>query len=368
VRRSGLVALLSIAACRGPSRAEAPRTSSAPYADPAMWACRPDRADDLCHGELSATELLPDGSQRAVPFVRPADPQVDCFYIYPTVDLARRVGNHAELKLDDHIARAVRAQIARFSSVCNVYAPLYRQVTIGTYVFGGDRAKTQRFFDVAYSDVAAAFHEYLTHFDRGHKIVILGHSQGAQMAARLLHDTFDQDAALRARLLVGMPIGYDANVPDGATVGGTFEHLAPCTTDDETGCLVAYRSIAIGDNPDKRAFELPPGRRAICVNPAGAGERDTPLTSSVPAHELHAIDVPTPYVIERDAFRARCVADPAGHDYLEIRDSNLPGDRRPKLLELASAHGALGLHIYDFQLPQEDLIALIARKLAAAAR
>ena len=365
--RAAITMLLAVAACHGPGKTEQPSRSSAAYDDAAMWLCRPDVATDACHGNLDATELLPDGTRKIIPFVRAAGPdaaQVDCFYIYPTVDLDLRSGNHTDFKDRSKIDAVVRAQIARFAEVCNVYAPLYRQITIGTYVFAS-AAEKQRYSAIAYSDIVAAFHAYLTRFDRGHRIVIIGHSQGAELASRLLHDTFDSNDALRARLLVAMPIGFDANTPDGATVGGSFEHLAACTTDDETGCIVAYRSIAIGDTPGKKTFRLPPGRRAICVNPGGAGASDTPLVSIYPSKDGKD-DVTTPYVIARDVYRSRCVRDPDGKDFLEIHESALPGDQRPRKIDIGKFHGGLGLHIFDLTLPQGDLIELIRRKAAAA--
>src|SRR5262249_36389705 len=137
------------------------------------------------------------------------DAVIDCFYIYPTVDLRLRAGNHTDFDDLGHIPETVRAQIARFAEVCNVYAPLYRQVTVGTYRLPA--AEQAKYVDVAYSDVAAAFKYYLAHADGKHQIAIIGHSQGARMATRLLQDTFDVDAELRKRLVVAMPIGGRAD-------------------------------------------------------------------------------------------------------------------------------------------------------------
>ncbi len=363
---SALVVLLVLGACRAPSRVEDPQRDPAFYDDPAHWLCRPDLPNDACHGNLDATELMPDGSRRVEPFVAAADPQVDCFYIYPTVDLSLRAGNHTDFTDIHKITDVARAQISRFRSVCNVYAPLYRQITIGTYVFSSE-AERDRFSDVAYADVTAAFKNYLAHFDRGHKLVIIGHSQGAQLATRLLHDTFDTSDALRARLLVGMPIGYDANVPDGATLGGSFDKIPPCTSDAQTGCIVSYRSIAAGDTPGN-GFKLPPGRRAICVDPAGAGAELHPLVAVAPSASVPELHLATPYIVERGFYLGRCVPDARGHDYLEISEAHAADDQRKPLVNLSKFHGPLGLHILDLTLPQGNVIELIEKKLAAAQR
>ena len=337
------------------------RTSSVAYRDPALWLCRPDLPSDACRGDLTTTVIAADGS-RTVERHAPREAAVDCFYIYPTLDLSLIPGNHVDFSDLAKIRKTAGAQIARFSEVCNVYAPLYRQATIATYI--ASKGEQRRFFDVAYSDIAAAFHAYLSHFDRGRPIVIVGHSQGSQMAARLLHDTFDQSDALRPRLLVAMPIGFAVDVPDGAQVGGTFEHLPPCTRAEQTACVIAYRSLAEGDKPSRWIADAPAGHHALCVEPSGRGV----LSESIFPAADRKLDVATPYVSVRDFYRARCVSAPRGRDYLEIAEGRTPGDRRPRLVDLEKNHGGLGLHVYDLQLAQGDLIALIRAKLAASGR
>ena len=55
------------------------------YADPRMWLCRPGNDPDECDANLDATELLADGSRKLVKHQKAAEPEVDCFYVYPTV-------------------------------------------------------------------------------------------------------------------------------------------------------------------------------------------------------------------------------------------------------------------------------------------
>jgi hypothetical protein len=352
--------VVALAACSLPSRGEDIRTSSTDYRGAAMWMCRPDLGSDACRGDLTTTELLADGS-RVVRAHAPAhDAPVDCFYIYPTVDLNLVPGNHVDFSDVSTIRKVVAAQVARFSEVCNVYAPLYRQVTIGTYLLSDE--KSRRYFDVAYSDVAAAFHAYLLHFDRGRPIVILGHSQGSKMAENLLRDTFDHSDELRSRLLVAMPIGAFIDVPDGSDTGGSFEHLAPCRGPDDLACVVAYMSARDGDHPKRIPPAVPPGHHAACVDPA-AGPL---LAESVFPTAGHArLNLTTPYVSYRDFYRARCSQAADGRDYLEIAEARAPGDQRPSPIDLGKNNLGMGLHIYDYQLPQGDLVALVRTKLAA---
>ena len=246
-----------------------------------------------------------------------------------------------------------------------MYAPLYRQASIGTYLASED--EKARFFGVAASDVEAAFDVYLRRFNKGRMVVVIGHSQGAQMVATLVQKTFDRDEALRAKLLVAMPIGFYFDVPDGATKGGTFQNVPVCTRDDEIGCVVSYRTLAVGDTPDAEVWPLPRGRRAICVDPAGVGAGRKPRSRAYfPTSAVRGVeDVDTPFVLLRGFYEGRCVADPGGRNFLEIAEARAPGDVRPRVVDLARHHGFIGLHVADFQFTQGDMIDLIKKKAAA---
>ena len=231
--RRALFVLAFAVACDSPPPRTPVATVPMPYTESSRWICQPGAAFDACKTELTATELEPDGSRKLLPH-RPADhPKVDCFYVYPTVDMELVPGNHDEFSDTRQQTRTTLAQVGRFTEACAVWAPLYRQVTLGTYLRGPERL--ERGLAIAYSDVAAAFREYLSRADPSHKIVVVGHSQGAQMIVRLLEEFFDHDAAMRSRLLLAMPIGTDVETPPGQATGGTFESIPVCTKPNETG-------------------------------------------------------------------------------------------------------------------------------------
>jgi hypothetical protein len=340
--------LLVVLGC-ATSRNEQVRTSDAAYRDPAWWVCRPDLASDACRGDLATTILEPDGKRTVEPHAPAHDAKLDCFYIYPTVDLSLLPGNHVDFSDLATIRKTAAAQIARFSEVCNVYAPLYRQATIATYF--STKGDQKHFFDVAYSDIAAAFAVYRERFAQDHRIVIIGHSQGSQMAARLLNEVFDADPAMRSRLLVAMPIGFTVQIP------GTFAHLEPCATADATGCVLSYLSIRAGDEPNKLTNQVPDGSHALCLAP---NETSTLRESVFPANGKYGVT--TPYVAVRDYYTAHCTDDPKGRNYLAIAEAPWPNDQRPHLVDLDKSAGGLGLHTYDLQFTQGDLIELIRRK------
>ena len=369
----------AVPSAAAPAAAAAPASQPPRYDQAEAWLCRPDLPQDPCRDDLDATEVRADGAHIARPFVPAAHPLADCFYVYPTVDMEVSPGNHDDFTDTSRMREFTRAQVARFSSVCRVFVPLYRQMTIGTYLAPAD--EHQRRFDVAFGDVQAAFRHYLAHFDDGRGIVLLGHSQGAQMVEKLLQTTFDDDPAMRARLVVALPIGGDVNVAEGSTRGGTFHNLPLCTSDDELGCVVAYATYA----PEGLKHPWPgppgPGRRTACVNPAALGGPSRARLSGTAfvTHSRYRDNMPgsglasTPFVILPDFYSAWCVDRPDGFSYLAVTPDPRPGDTRSNPLDLDAAlwrqqlgRVQLGLHILDYQFTQDDLVRLVGRKAAVA--
>ena len=352
----------------GPGQAGA----SPRYDAPSGWLCRPDLPLDPCHADLSSVELGPDGSRRTVEHVPAVAPVVDCFYVYPTVDLGVVPGNHTDFHDLEPMRSVTLAQAARFNEVCALYVPLYRQITISTYLLG-DLGR-EPYLATAFSDVALAFEYFLAHHDGTRKIALIGHSQGADMVVRLLTRYFDGDPAMRERLLVAMPIGWHVEVPKGQRTGGTFANLPVCAREDESGCIIAYRSYRDARFPSVHAMDLPsPGHETVCVNPASATS-DAPHRFSrmyVPRARLFGSELEgsePPFLLLRDLYSGRCVEGPHGFRYLAISEAPAPGDVRksPLPLENWRFNMKLGMHALDFQFPQGDLIDLVAKKTAHA--
>ena len=107
-----------------PSTTEAP---AANYSDPALWICRPGRAD-ACAANLDATIIAKDGSTTREAFRADPDAAIDCFYAYPTVSM-EATGN-ADFAVDRDLSRTVVQQFARFGARCRLFAPVYREVTL----------------------------------------------------------------------------------------------------------------------------------------------------------------------------------------------------------------------------------------------
>ena len=111
------------------------------YSDDAAWICRPGR-DDVCAGSLDITLVSADGSTEVVEVPHAADAPVDCLYVYPTVSQDETQTSDLVPGEDEEIA-ATLIQAARFGSVCDVYVPVYRQLTLAE-LFGETLSARER--------------------------------------------------------------------------------------------------------------------------------------------------------------------------------------------------------------------------------
>ncbi len=344
------------------------------YSGEMFWLCKPGMTENQCFvNGLDSTKILTDNSTEVELHQGSEEQPYDCFYVYPTVDLTGPVGNHTDfsdisLELDPLLSQA-----ARLNDSCRIFAPLYRQITFST--FGStDIAK---FSEIAFRDVKAAWDDYLEQHNQGRNVVILGHSQGTGMTSRLMQEEVDPSPELRQRLIVALLIGGGITVPQGQTVGGTFQNIPLCTSDAQTRCVIAYRSYAEGFPPEDGSNVVgPPGMDTACTNPAALGGGEGlfsgtyfPAVSNQPLFQL----VPdpgfgTPFTKYEDFYAGECVKDADNRSYLEIRVRPGPGDLRENQVpfnHLVLAPGFLGTHILDYNFALGDLIELVELKAAA---
>ena len=198
-----------------------------PDAAGVTWLCRPGLPGDPCLSPESATSVAAGGTKTVVPLRPAANPKFDCFYIYPTVT-ASAAGTNTGTRVTAAEQGAAVSQASQFSQVCNVWAPTYRQRTAASLALGLGNDPSADL--VSYDSLLKGWKDYLTHDNHGRPIILLGHSQGAANAIRLLRGVFDNDPALRSRLVVAMIMGGNVQVPTGMTVGGSFAHIPACTS------------------------------------------------------------------------------------------------------------------------------------------
>jgi hypothetical protein len=152
-------------------------------------------------------------------------------------------------------SRTMLYQASVFNGSCRIFAPRYRQANIKAF-FIRNSPEAQQAFDLAYSDIKAAFEYYLKHENNGRPIIIASHSQGSLHAIRLLQDYFD-GTALQKQLVCAYIIGYQ--IPTNA-----FKNIPVGNTPDATGCFVGWRSYVKGEISNAVKME---NGNSVCVNP-----------------------------------------------------------------------------------------------------
>ncbi|MEI8354896.1 MAG: hypothetical protein WCG31_02170 [Deltaproteobacteria bacterium] len=159
-----------------------------------------------------------------------------------------------------------------------------------------------------------------------------------------------------------------------STLIGTYTNIPACTTEDQVGCVISYRSFAEKYGPDPTK-PLPPGQ--LCTNPAslaggegGLGGAYFPTATNQPALGTWAKwpdSIKTPFVLLRDFYTSECVTQGSG-DYLEIRVRPRPPDTHENPIpfdNLAFSPANSALHVLDYDFALDDLMRLVAAKATA---
>jgi hypothetical protein len=328
-----------------------------------VWLCRPGLAEDPCATSLATTVVGASGATSTVTAASEAQSRFDCFYVYPTVSLEPSA--NADLAVRTPERSAAMTQASRFSQVCRVFAPVYRQVTLATLAAYPSLDLPSSDTNVAYMSLLQGFEDYLAHDNDGRPIVFIGHSQGAVMLIRLLAERLDNVPALRDRLLLAIILGGDVEVKSGSLSGGSFQHIPLCSRQGEDGCVIAYSSFP-GEPPASSLFGRPgqgvalqggqTARRGVevaCVNPAALAGGSGTLDPYFPSLG----NVATPWVEFPGLYRARCERG-GGASWLQVTKATGAGDRRPLLSEQAGPDW--GYHQDDVNLALGNLVADVA--------
>jgi hypothetical protein len=146
MRRIAVFSVAVVAALAGASgsvAAAAAGVSRASGSTGTVWLCRPGQADDPCLFSTRST-AVPAKGQRTIQDSQAATTSAfDCFYVYPTV--STQTADNSNLTVQSSEIGAAVAQASRFSQVCRVWAPMYRQRTEASLLqgLGADSGRRQ---------------------------------------------------------------------------------------------------------------------------------------------------------------------------------------------------------------------------------
>lgn len=241
------------------------------YEDPKLWYSRPGI------GTRDPARWQPAYAEPRGNLLAPAKPAraFAVFFVHPTSYVNRASwnaplenGGDAEA---ERIARIfLRGMASPFNAASEIWAPRYRQATMGAFLTDGPEGRQA--IDAAYADVREAFAYFLSSVDPGTPIVLAGHSQGALHVKRLLAEEV-KGTPLAARLIAAYVIGWPVSPLHDLPVMGT----PACTAPDQTGCVISWSSFAEPADPalvlDAYANmpaldgKLPGNDPMLCTNP-----------------------------------------------------------------------------------------------------
>lgn len=336
---------------------------AAASAEDTVWICKPGQADDLCAGTIDGATLPPPG-ETAEPLgnTRPEDPPVDCFYLYPTQ--SEQATPNSDLAKDPPIRRVVVQQARMFSTVCDVYAPMYRQVT-----YNGSQVSYNEQVETAYQSAKSGFEDFLDNYNGDRGFIMIGHSQGAAHTARLIDEIVDGNRKVRKRFVGAIAPGANISVPIGEAVGGLFDNVPACTGVGEYGCVTAYSTYNDVPGPTAEFSRLdfgywiypeprPDASRyeAMCVDPARLDGGDGTLLPLANMDYLTGVppaETAAPWISEPDYYRVECKRQDGAH-WLNLGKVGLPGDARPDIGALVASGS--NYHVPEVNLAEGNLL------------
>ncbi len=325
------------------------------YSQPDSWLARP--------GLPSAADLTPKGGGFSN---LQASARADVFYVHPTTSMRTDLPN---APIDDpdalHLSRLMLlAQATAFNGVARVYAPRYRQLTLPMYKL--DEQAQQEPNNRAYADVRRAFEYYAAHDNSGRPFFLVGHSQGANHAQRLLSEVI-QGTPLERRLvaayLPGQPLPRSVFKDD-------LTRIPPCEQPSQTGCVAVWGTFGEGNSVDLRAWEenaywntarqrwtTAPGQPMVNINPV-SWSVDEPRT---PASRHRGA---VPFGVAGSNFtyprtRMLSVRDDGRYDFVE------PTPLPPELFDDGGVFGGANYHVFDISLFWVDLRENARQRLVA---
>jgi len=372
-----LIATIIGAASLATARTAVAQAARNDYSDPKTWLCKAGRSGDACDIDLSTTIVKADGSLQREAFKANPGAPIDCFYIYPTVSMDKTGNSDMEPGAEE--TGVIRAQFARFASVCRTYAPMYRQATLTALRAATTGSPLAVDRALGYNDVKDAWNYYLQHDNNGRGVVLVGHSQGSSVLTQLIREEID-GKPIQSRLVSALLLGTSLPVPRGKDVGGAFKNIPLCRAASQTGCVIAYASFrSTIPPPENTRFGRVQGEgmQAACANPAalagGSGDLHAYLSATGRSIVGSAAEAPvwakgktvdTPFVSVPGLLSAQCVANEKG-SYLEVTVHGDPNDPRADdingdVMANGQVNASWGLHLIDVNEAMGNLIDIVA--------
>src|SRR5204863_1075941 len=152
------------------------------------------------------------------------------------------------------------------------------------------------------------------HDNRGRGFVLVAHSQGSFILNRRIREAID-GKPIQSRMVSAILLGTTIAVPKGKDVGGSFQHVPPCKSASQTGCVITYASFRSTVPPPANTLfgkVADPNMVAACTNPAalagGAGELHAYLSND--GRTITGTTKPRPWVVPEQPINTPFVSVP----------------------------------------------------------
>ncbi len=257
-----------------------PVTGTPDYSSNLFWAALPETRDEA--DIIPADPEIQDQQYRA---------RVDVFFVHPTSYISDKSWNADASSYSTRINdQDVVQQASVFNGSAKIYAPRYRQATMGTFAYL-DSEDSQHALDRAYEDVRAAFLYYRKNLNQGRPYILAGHSQGAFMVVRLMQEFLDVNPkSMDDRFIIAYAPGAAIHTDD-------FEYIRPCEAPDEIRCYVSWNSRAWGVEEKNARLQ-----NSVCVNPISWNRREDSAR-----REKHMGSIRKDFqTLDRNNVEARC--------------------------------------------------------------
>ena len=200
---------------------------------------------------------------------------VDLFYVVPTciwdyTDSLGQTRHHMDIfNTEQRALTDASIQLAKsvLADSCNFFSPYYRQISMDSWLTL-DTALIEGRFELAYQDVADAFHYYMEHDNQGKPFILAGHSQGAKAVIELLKREMTPD--ISRKLIATYAIGYTVTPEELAG----YSTLRPAQDSIDTGVLIGFNSVTRPDAVSPLFRD-----NVVCINPVNWRTDATPATS-----------------------------------------------------------------------------------------
>jgi hypothetical protein len=306
------------------------------YSDEKNWCALPWKKDGA--DKVPANSNMKDEQDSA---------KVDVFFIHPTTYYSRKSWN---APLDDATTNKLRdsfplvKQASVFNGSCRVFAPAYRQATLGTFFQKENSANHDKPLELACSDVFRAFEYYLQHYNNGRPFIIASHSQGSRHAEELLKKYID-GKDLQKQMIAAYVIG-------GWVKKNSFTHLKIMNAPDETGGVVCWRTMK--DKKRTRKIDARHGKQLAIGGTNAAIVNPVSWTTDTLWHEPTTNSGSVPSTFNR--VDKNLVTAQVSGNFLYVKRIRKPGYKS----RLGSNY-----HIYDYSLFYLNIRENVKTRIAA---